>query len=108
VSWQSQTRTDGFFFFTLPLISSIVSNKNTNTNTQTMVVPSVAGQVLRSRALQCSFSSVFHLRRAGMQKDDAKLVENVFLGLVGVPLVILTVTGLGVSLANTIGSNETK
>jgi hypothetical protein len=86
---------------------SITSN-NPNTNTQTMVVPSVAGQVLRSRALQCSFSSIFHLRRAGMQKDDAKLVENVFLGFVGLPLVLLTVTGLGVSLANTIGSDETK
>jgi hypothetical protein len=94
-------------FRRLSLIHRLDWVKNQPQHTKhTMVVPSVAGQVLRSRALQCSFSSVFHLRRAGMNKDEAKLVENVFLGSVGLPLVLLTVTGLGVSLSNTIGSDE--
>jgi hypothetical protein len=59
---------------------------------------SVAGKLLRSRALQCSFTSVFHLRKTGM--TNASYVENVFIGAVGVPLMILGVTGLAVSISN--------
>jgi hypothetical protein len=64
---------------------------------------SAAGQVLRSRALQCSFSSVFHLRRAGMDQRDASFIENLFIGTVGMPLVLLGVGGLatGWSLSST-------
>lgn len=65
-----------------------------------MAVPSAAGQVLRSRALQCSFSSVFHLRRAGMNQRDATFVENLFIGTVGVPLAMLGFAGLCVSLSS--------
>lgn len=55
---------------------------------------SVAGRVLQTRALQCSFSSVFHLRRAGMDSHRADFVENLFVGSVGVPLVLLAGAGL--------------
>eukprot|EP00977_Amphora_coffeiformis_P029793 scaffold42793_cov137-Amphora_coffeaeformis.AAC.1 len=56
--------------------------------------PSVARNVLQRRALQCSFSSVFHLKRAGMNAKDSNFVEDVFVGMVGVPLAFLGVTGL--------------
>jgi hypothetical protein len=72
------------------------------------VVPSAAAQVLRSRALQCSFSSVFHLKRAGMNKDDANFVENLFIGTVALPLMLLGATGLATSIANNIVISDEK
>ena len=61
-----------------------------------MSVPlaSAANKVLQTRALQCSFSSVFHLRRAGMCHKDADFVENLFVATVGVPIAIMGATGL--------------
>jgi hypothetical protein len=66
-----------------------------------MAVPSSAAAataaarlVLQQRALQCSFSSVFHLRRAGMKEEQAKFVENMFVGAVGGPLFLLGTAGL--------------
>ena len=59
-----------------------------------MTLPSQAGRVLRTRALQCSFSSVFHLRRAGMEKKEADFVENLFVATVAVPVVLLGSAGL--------------
>ena len=56
--------------------------------------PSAARCVLQTRALQCSFSSVFHLRRAGMNKKDADFVENLFVASVGLPLVAIGGFGL--------------
>lgn len=50
---------------------------------------SAAGKVLRTRALQCSFSSVFHLRRAGMEKKDADFVENLFVATVAAPIALI-------------------
>ena len=71
-----------------------------------MVAPaattSAARQVLRTRALQCSFSSVFHLRRAGMNAKDATYIENLFIITVGVPIVIIGVTGACCYVTNTI------
>lgn len=61
---------------------------------------SVAGKVLQSRAIQCSFSSVFHLRKTGVKKEDADFVENLFIATCGVPLMILGISGLGVSISN--------
>ena len=55
---------------------------------------STARNVLQRRALQCSFSSVFHLRKAGMKAKDSNFVEDVFVGTVGVPLFFLGATGL--------------
>jgi hypothetical protein len=63
-----------------------------------------AAQVLRTRALQCSFSSVFHLRRAGMKADDASYIENLFVITVGVPLVIMGVTGASCYITKTLDS----
>jgi len=54
----------------------------------------MAGKVLRTRALQCSFSSVFHLRRAGMAKKDADFVENLFVATVAVPIVFIGSVGV--------------
>ena len=65
-------------------------------------VTSAARQVLRTRALQCSFSSVFHLRRAGMNAKDASYVENLFIITVGVPIVIIGLTGACCYVSNTI------
>jgi hypothetical protein len=66
------------------------------------VAASAAQQVLRTRALQCSFSSVFHLRRAGMNAKDATYIENLFILTVGVPIVIIGLTGATCYLTNTI------
>jgi hypothetical protein len=68
------------------------------------VVPSAAAKVLRIRALQCSFSSVFHLRQAGMNPKDATFIENLFCATVGLPLVLTGATGLYVSLKNNASS----
>ena len=68
------------------------------------VTTNVARQVLQTRALQCSFSSVFHLRRAGMNAKDADNVENLFIITVGVPLVIIGITGACCYVTNTIGT----
>lgn len=53
-----------------------------------------AGQVLCNRALQCSFSSVFHLRRAGMNANDASYIEHMFVLTVGLPIVLMGAAGL--------------
>eukprot|EP00527_Entomoneis_sp_CCMP2396_P004352 CAMPEP_0198143338 /NCGR_PEP_ID=MMETSP1443-20131203/6547_1 /TAXON_ID=186043 /ORGANISM="Entomoneis sp., Strain CCMP2396" /LENGTH=77 /DNA_ID=CAMNT_0043806559 /DNA_START=30 /DNA_END=263 /DNA_ORIENTATION=+ len=60
--------------------------------------PSSAGQLLQRRALQCSFSSVFHLKNGGgMNPKDAKFAEDVFTGVVGVPIVLIALTGIYLS-----------
>jgi hypothetical protein len=65
---------------------------------------SIARQVLQTRALQCSFSSVFHLRRAGMNTNDANYIENLFIFTVGVPIALIGVTGAYCYITNTITS----
>jgi hypothetical protein len=61
---------------------------------------SAAQTVLQSRALQCSFSSVFHLRRAGMAKKEVSFVENLFVGTVGFPLVVMGAAGFFTMVLN--------
>lgn len=59
---------------------------------------SSAANLLQRRAIQCSFSSVFHLKTAGgMDPKDAKFAENVFTGVVGFPIVAMALAGLYVS-----------
>jgi hypothetical protein len=59
-----------------------------------MSIPSTAARrMIQRRALQCSFTSVFHLKDAGMGGPQAKQIENLFVGAVGVPLMILGATG---------------
>jgi hypothetical protein len=62
---------------------------------------SAARAVLQTRALQCSFSSIFHLKRAGMDIQQANFIENLFVGSVGVPLVIMGATGVVYSFFKT-------
>ena len=62
------------------------------------LVPSSGRSLLQRRALQCSFSSVFHLRGAGMNAKDAKFVETVFKGAVVFPSLAMGVLGLGLML----------
>ena len=54
---------------------------------------STAHRVLQSRAVQCSFSSVFHLRRAGMDPKESKFIEQLFITCVGLPLALLGAAG---------------
>ena len=66
-----------------------------------VITASAARQVLRTRALQCSFSSVFHLRRAGMNAKDATYIENLFIFSVGVPIVVGLTGGACCYVSNT-------
>mmetsp|Transcript_18048 Transcript_18048/g.37310 ORF Transcript_18048/g.37310 Transcript_18048/m.37310 type:complete len:89 (-) Transcript_18048:4059-4325(-) len=62
------------------------------------VSPTAAASLLQRRALQCSFSSVFHLKNVGgMNRQDAKFAENVFTGVVGVPIVFMALVGVYVA-----------
>lgn len=58
------------------------------------ILKSPAARMLQRRAIQCSFSSVLHLRAAGMQPREANLAETVFLSVVGLPLAVMGATGL--------------
>ena len=51
--------------------------------------PASARAVLQNRALQCSFSSVFHIRKTATTAEslqEAKQVESIFLNAVGLPI----------------------
>ena len=54
---------------------------------------SAARRMIERRALQCSFSSVFHLKKAGMPTQQAKEIEHLFVMTVGLPLVFMGTTG---------------
>ena len=48
-----------------------------------------AQKTLQRRAIQCSFSSVFHLKNAGASMKESKQAEQIFLSAVGFPLVLM-------------------
>ena len=52
-----------------------------------MMIRGAAEKVLISRATQCSFSSVFHLNKAGMNSSDFKQVKNIFKLTIIAPLI---------------------
>ena len=52
-------------------------------------VPSDASRVITARATQCSFSSVFHLKKAGMDPAQAKEFEDLFSKAVAVPIAFM-------------------
>lgn len=57
-----------------------------------------AGRLLQRRAIQCSFSSVFHVKSLGSTKaslEHGKEFERIFLTFVGAPLVLMTAVGGG-------------
>jgi hypothetical protein len=47
---------------------------------------SPAFKVLTSRATRCSFSSIYHLRGAGHDKQQVKEIESIFLKMIILPL----------------------
>lgn len=47
-----------------------------------------AEKVLVSRATQCSFSSIFYLSKAGMNKNDFNRIKNVFKITIITPLLL--------------------
>ena len=51
------------------------------------IMISTAEKVLISRATQCSFSSVFHLSKAGMSKADFNTVKRLFQLTIIAPIV---------------------
>ena len=65
--------------------------------TRAMSSSSNAQKTLQRRAIQCSFSSVFHLKNAGSSMKESKQAEQIFLTAVGFPLVLMGSIG-GVSL----------
>mmetsp|Transcript_15280 Transcript_15280/g.20882 ORF Transcript_15280/g.20882 Transcript_15280/m.20882 type:complete len:81 (-) Transcript_15280:395-637(-) len=58
-----------------------------------MAVASTAGKVLQRRAIQCSFSSVFHLKNSGMAYKESKEAEKIFLTAVALPLACMGFAG---------------
>mmetsp|Transcript_17869 Transcript_17869/g.39101 ORF Transcript_17869/g.39101 Transcript_17869/m.39101 type:complete len:92 (+) Transcript_17869:112-387(+) len=59
----------------------------------TTAASSAAGKVLQRRAIQCSFSSVFHLRNSGMGRKEAQDAERIFFNAVAVPMGIMALIG---------------
>ncbi len=61
-----------------------------------------AKKVLQNRAIQCSFTSVFHIKRtAGNNVEalrEAKQVEDIFLKAVGYPMFGMGFIGIGTFL----------
>jgi len=53
---------------------------------------SAAAQTIQRRAIQCSFSSVFHLRNAGAGRKEAQEAE-IFFNAVAVPMGIMGLIG---------------
>lgn len=67
---------------------------------------SAAFRTMSRRAIQCSFSSVFHLRKAGMKDAQAREVEAIFSKAVLGPLVLMGAAGalsFGVQQARKMG-----
>eukprot|EP00551_Chaetoceros_affinis_P001192 CAMPEP_0203646412 /NCGR_PEP_ID=MMETSP0088-20131115/12994_1 /ASSEMBLY_ACC=CAM_ASM_001087 /TAXON_ID=426623 /ORGANISM="Chaetoceros affinis, Strain CCMP159" /LENGTH=75 /DNA_ID=CAMNT_0050503623 /DNA_START=8 /DNA_END=235 /DNA_ORIENTATION=- len=57
-----------------------------------------AKKVLQSRALQCSFTSVFHIQKTATNAQafrEAKNVEDIFVKAVGLPMFAMGMVGAG-------------
>jgi hypothetical protein len=61
--------------------------------------PSAAYNVLQRRAIQCSFSSVFHIRNAngGVATKESRAAEDIFTRAVIWPLCAMGIMGGGVA-----------
>lgn len=60
-----------------------------------------ARKVLQNRALQCSFTSVFHIKKTATSVEamrEAKAVESIFLRAVGLPMAAMGLVGAGALL----------
>jgi hypothetical protein len=78
----------------LSLSLSLSLSVHTLVRNPKMSAPSSAARVLTSRATQCSFSSIYHLKNAGMERKQALHVESIFKYTVVIPLAVI-----GVALA---------
>ena len=58
------------------------------------LTPSSARSLLQRRALQCSFSSVFHLKSTGMDPKDVRVVEDIFQKAVVLPTISIALFGI--------------
>lgn len=67
---------------------TIYSGYHIQYSTEMVPAVSAAAALLSRRSVQCSFSSVFHLRKAGMNEKDFQLIKNVFTGSVIAPLIL--------------------
>jgi hypothetical protein len=57
-----------------------------------------AKKVLQNRALQCSFTSVFHIKKTATTAQhfkEAKVVEDIFLKAVALPMAFMSAIGTG-------------
>ena len=77
-------------FFATKVIAAAVSSSG--------AASSAAQQTLQRRAIQCSFSSVFHIRNAngGIINQESKVAEKIFTRAVAWPLVVMGTLGAGV------------
>ena len=68
---------------------------------------SAAQTVLQRRAIQCSFSSVFHIRNAngGKITRESEMVEKIFIRAVAWPLCGMGILGGGVLLKRQFTNN---
>ena len=57
-----------------------------------------AARILASRATQCSFSSVFHLRTAGASVNEMKSIKTVFKRGIIMPAALFLGTLVGVQM----------
>lgn len=65
--------------------------------------PVSARTVLQNRALQCSFSSVFHLRKTATCNEslrESKRAESIFVNAVGIPMACMVTLGGGLIIMN--------
>lgn len=61
-----------------------------------MQLASKSGRLIQQRALQCSFTSVFHLRSTSesmQERETMKMVEKIFLYSVTFPLGLMVAAG---------------
>lgn len=75
-----------------------------------MAASSAAQTVLQRRAIQCSFSSVFHIRNAngGAITKESQTVEKIFIRAVAWPLCAMGLLGGGVVLKRQFDGGEQK
>lgn len=71
---------------------------------------SAAQTVLQRRAIQCSFSSVFHIRNAngGAITKESQMAEKIFTRAVAWPLFAMSLMGGGAVLKRQFIGDETK
>jgi hypothetical protein len=77
------------------LVAVVAKGVTTTTTTKTTTTTgSAAGRLIQRRATTGSVCSIFYLRSAGADPNQASMAENVFTVTVGVPLACLGLGGL--------------